>query len=89
MRVVMFITKMLFKLMYRVRVTGLDNFKNSGERTLIIANHISFLDGMLLGLFLPREISFGIHGKYYNKWWFAPIKRTMPIFAVDHSDPMA
>jgi len=89
MKILMFITKVLFKIIYRVRVTGLDNFKNSGERTLIIANHVSFLDGMLLGLFLPHEISFGIHGKYYNKWWFAPIKRTMPIFAVDHSDPMA
>ncbi len=89
MKILMFITKVLFRIIYRVRVTGLDNFENSGERTLIIANHISFLDGMLLGLFLPREISFGIHGKYYNKWWFAPIKGTMPIFAVDHSDPMA
>ena len=89
MRLLMFFTKILFKIFYRVKVSGIENFKDSGERTLIIANHISFLDGMLLGLFLPRPISFGIHSKYYNKWWFAPIKRTMPIFAVDHSDPMA
>jgi len=85
----MFLTKILFKIFYRVKVSGIENFKNSGENTLIIANHISFLDGMLLGLFLPRPISFGIHSKYYNTWWFAPIKRSMPIFAVDHGDPMA
>ncbi|MDQ7004725.1 MAG: AMP-binding protein [Ghiorsea sp.] len=89
MTLLMFITKWMFKIIYRVRLTGLDNFNNSGQRTLIIANHISFLDGILLGLFLPQGISFGIHSKYYNRWWFAPIKRTMPIFAIDHSDPMA
>ncbi len=89
MRLLMFFTKILFKLLYGVRVSGIENFKDSGERTLIVANHISFLDGMLLGLFLPGPISFGIHGKYYDKWWMSPIKRTMHIFSVDPSDSMA
>jgi acyl-[acyl-carrier-protein]-phospholipid O-acyltransferase/long-chain-fatty-acid--[acyl-carrier-protein] ligase len=54
-----------------------------------VANHTSFLDGILLTLFLPIKVSFAIHGQYYNKWWMAPVKRVVSLFAIDHSDPMA
>ncbi len=89
MKLLMFLTKVLFKIFYRVKVRGIENFNQADDKTLIVANHVSFLDGMLLGLFLPRPISFGIHSKYYNTWWFTPIKQTMPVFVVNHDDPMA
>jgi acyl-[acyl-carrier-protein]-phospholipid O-acyltransferase/long-chain-fatty-acid--[acyl-carrier-protein] ligase len=85
----MFFAKVLLKLVFKVKVTGLEHLKDLDERALIVANHTSFLDGILLTLFLPIKVSFAIHGQYYNKWWMAPVKRIVSLFAIDHSDPMA
>jgi acyl-[acyl-carrier-protein]-phospholipid O-acyltransferase / long-chain-fatty-acid--[acyl-carrier-protein] ligase len=43
----------LFRIVFRVRVHGNANVK--AERLLIVANHESFLDELLLGLFLPQK----------------------------------
>ena len=43
----------LFRLVFRVRVHGEANIR--AERLLIVANHESFLDELLLGLFLPQR----------------------------------
>lgn len=43
----------LFRLVFRVRVHG--NAHIRAERLLIVANHESFLDELLLGLFLPQK----------------------------------
>jgi len=89
MQLLMFFTKVFLSIFYDVRVHGLKNLKNLDERILIVANHTSFLDGILLTLFLPVRISFAIHGSYYDKWWMQPIKKITPLFAIDHADPMA
>ncbi len=89
MRLLMFFTKVLLKLVFKVKVTGLEHLKDLDARVLIVANHTSFLDGILLTLFLPIKVSFAIHGQYYNKWYMRPIKRVVSLFAIDHSDPMA
>ncbi len=89
MKALMIFTRLILRLLYKVEVTGLDNFKQAGDKALIVANHTSFLDAVLLVLFLPSHISFAIHSTYYNKWWMSPFKRIIQLFAVDHSDPMA
>jgi len=89
MKLLMMMVKLALKVVYKVNISGLENLQQAGDRVLIVANHASFLDAILLALFLPTNISFAIHGKYYNTWWMRPIKRVIPLFAVDHSDPMA
>ena len=44
----------LLRLLFKVEVTGLDNYKKAGKRVLIVSNHTSFLDPLLLGVFLPH-----------------------------------
>ncbi len=41
----------LLTLIYKVEVNGLENYAKAGKRVLIISNHTSFLDPLLLGVF--------------------------------------
>ena len=37
----------LLKLLYRVKVIGLEHYHAAGDRVLIVANHTSLLDGII------------------------------------------
>src|SRR5574337_1241007 len=50
----------LFRVLFRVRVEG-DLRGMKADRLLVIANHESFLDGLLLGLYLPLDPVFVVH----------------------------
>src|SRR5579859_15229 len=68
-RIVRWLLRLLLKPLFRVQITGdAQQFKN--ERTLIVANHESFLDGMLLGAFLPVAATFVVHTQVVDKWYF-------------------
>ena len=62
----------LLVLMYRVELTGLDNYMKAGNRVLIVVNHTSFLDPLLLGVFLPDNITFAINTQISQRWWLKP-----------------
>lgn len=79
----------LLKLLFRVEVNGLDNFHASGKRTLIIANHTSFIDGMLIFAFIPTRLNFAIYSYYVDRWWIRVMKSSINLFPLDPSNPMA
>ena len=51
----------LLTTVYRVKVKGLENYYKAGERVVIIANHTSFLDAILLATFLPDKLTFAVN----------------------------
>jgi len=59
------------------------------ERLLIIANHESFLDGLLLGLFLPVNPVFVVHTGTARLWYFRLILSLADYLVVDPTSPMA
>jgi acyl-[acyl-carrier-protein]-phospholipid O-acyltransferase/long-chain-fatty-acid--[acyl-carrier-protein] ligase len=79
----------LLKLLYRVEITGLDNYKNAGNRVLIVANHTSFLDPLLLGVFLPDDITFAINTHISERWWLKPFLRLSKVFPMDPTHPIS
>lgn len=86
------IAKLLFKIFYRVEVTGLENYqaaKETGKPILIIANHVSLLDGPLLDLYLPGETSFMVDTSHTKKWYERWILSMTNYFAVDARSPLA
>ena len=90
-----FVTRSVQKLLYtllrclfRVRVSG-DTTQFDRPRTLIVANHESFLDGLLLGLFLPVDPVFIVHREILRSRLVRLCLRFVPHLAVDSTSPLA
>ena len=79
----------IFKFLFRVKVTGIDNFHAAGDRVLIVANHISLLDGILLYLFLPQRPTFAINTEIHKKWYFKPLFKFVDLFVLDPLNPLS
>jgi len=83
-----FVLRRLAVLLFGVRVHG-DAAALSSKRLLIVANHESFLDGLLLGLFLPVNPVFIVHTYVARHWFFRLILSQVEYLAVDPTSPMA
>ncbi len=80
--------RVLLRILFRVRLTGSANeFDN--ERTLIVANHESLLDGLLLAAVLPVEATFVVHTTVMRSAFFRWALRFIPHLAVDSASPLA
>jgi acyl-[acyl-carrier-protein]-phospholipid O-acyltransferase / long-chain-fatty-acid--[acyl-carrier-protein] ligase len=76
------------KVVFSVKVNGLEHIPDKNG-LLIVANHESFLDGLLLGLFIPKRATFVVHTGVLKNWLFRQILRLTPYLAVDPSSPLA
>jgi len=80
------------KLLFRVRTRGDYGIFEAGrlpQRMLIVANHESFLDGVLLGLFLPVNPVFVVHTGVVRSWFFRQVLSMVDYLVVDPTSPMA
>jgi hypothetical protein len=87
-RVVRFLFRLILRPLFRVELSG-DPREFANERTLIVANHESFLDGVLLGGFLPVGAIFVVHSQITDKWYFRWLLSFVPHLAVDSTSPLA
>jgi acyl-[acyl-carrier-protein]-phospholipid O-acyltransferase/long-chain-fatty-acid--[acyl-carrier-protein] ligase len=78
----------LLQLLFRVRVSGLDKDIDT-RKLLVIANHESFLDGLLLGLYLPFDPVFVVHTGVTRSFFFRIVLSLADYLAVDPTSPMA
>lgn len=79
----------LLILLYRVEISGFDNYQAAGKRVLIIANHTSFLDPLLLWVFLPDDITFAINTHISQRWWLKPFLGLSRVFPMDPTQPLS
>lgn len=79
----------LLHLLYQVEIRGLENFDAAGERVLIVANHISFLDPLLLGTYLPGDVTFAINTHIARQRWIKPFLRLSQVFEMDPTNPLS
>ncbi|MBS1196885.1 MAG: AMP-dependent synthetase and ligase:Phospholipid/glycerol acyltransferase [Proteobacteria bacterium] len=78
------IIRILFRIEVKGRMEGLD-----AERLLVVANHESLLDGLLLGLFLPIDPVFVVHTGVAREWRFRLVLSLADYVTVDPTSPMA
>ncbi len=81
--------RVLLRLIYRVEVSGLENYQQAGDRVLIIANHTSLLDGLLLYAWLPETPTFAINRDIAAKKIFKPFLSFVDLFEMDASNPLS
>ena len=79
----------LFKLFFRVHLEGVQNFKKAGKRVLLVANHTSLLDGLLIATFMPNKITFAINTDWAKKWFVKPFGLLVDLYPLDPTNPMA
>ncbi len=82
------ILRFISKILFRVEVRGLENVP-AENGLLIVANHESFLDGLLLCIFLPKKATFVVHTSTFKKWAFRQALRLTRHVEVDTANPIA
>jgi len=83
------ILRFVLRLFYGVEVHGLEHARAAATRSVIAANHASFLDGMLLGAFLPGAPVFAIDTQVARRWWVRPFLSLINAIPVDPTNPLS
>jgi len=88
-RFIKFLVRCLLKLLYGVKVTGIEHYYTAGKRVLIVANHTSLLDGILLYAWLPETPTFAINTEIAARKSFRFFLLFVNLFEMDQSSPLS
>lgn len=80
---------LLLKAMFRVQVKGIENYALAGDKVVIIANHQSFLDPLLLSVFVPNKPAFAMNLHQARKWYFCWVDWFIETYKIDPLAPMS
>jgi acyl-[acyl-carrier-protein]-phospholipid O-acyltransferase / long-chain-fatty-acid--[acyl-carrier-protein] ligase len=83
------ILQWIFHTFYRLEVKGLENYQKIGDKTIIVANHLSLLDAALIGAYIPERVCFAINTQIARKWCFRPFLMLADTIALDPTNPMS
>ncbi|MBN1589858.1 MAG: AMP-binding protein, partial [Pirellulales bacterium] len=79
-----FLVWLASRTVYRVRIEGIDNLPQRGG-ALLVANHVSWIDGILLLLSSSRPVRMVAHADYVEGWWIRGLARRMGAIPIDAS----
>jgi 1-acyl-sn-glycerol-3-phosphate acyltransferase len=71
----------LLQLYFRIRIEGYDNIPDKGGH-IVVANHVSFLDPILICAYTPRAVHFLTYARYYYLralHWFLKRMYAIPV----------
>jgi acyl-[acyl-carrier-protein]-phospholipid O-acyltransferase/long-chain-fatty-acid--[acyl-carrier-protein] ligase len=81
--------RLYFRLFHGLQVNGLANYRAAGDRVVIVSNHLSFLDALLISTVLPGSPSFAVHTHQMRRLLVKLVALTMHVFPVDVTTPFA
>ncbi len=79
----------ILRVLFKVKVRDVENLQKVGDKAVIVANHVSYLDGLLLAAFLPGQLVFAIDTEQAKKWWVRIFLSLVEAFPMDPTNPMA
>lgn len=71
----------ILKRRYRVKVIGFENLPQSGA-TLLLGNHISWIDWALVQIACPRPIRFVMLRRIYETWYLKPFLKAFGVVPI-------
>ena len=88
-KVLKLLVRCLLRLLYGVTVNGMENYHKAGNRVLIVANHTSLLDGILLYAWLPETPTYAINTDVATRGSFRFFLGFVELFEMDPNSPLS
>jgi acyl-[acyl-carrier-protein]-phospholipid O-acyltransferase/long-chain-fatty-acid--[acyl-carrier-protein] ligase len=85
------IVKFFMMMAFRLEIRGLENYEKAlqHEKFIIIANHASLFDHIILAVSLPDNFTFAIDTSMKRSWWMKPLCKVLNIATVDAKNPIS
>lgn len=80
-----FVVTLITKGLYRIRVIGAEHVPVEGP-ALLVANHVSWVDALVLGATQQRRIRFMMLRRIYERKWLNPFMRMMGVIPISFQD---
>ncbi len=84
--IIRFLILVLTRITYRIRTTGDENIPGAGP-ALLISNHVTWSDALILAARQQRHIRFMLDRSVYRNHWLNPLFRLMKVIPVSPDDP--
>ena len=78
-----------FRRLYGLSVRGAEQMPKPGQAAVVVVNHVSLLDGLLLAATLPGKPTFAVDTFIAQRWWAKPFLALVEVFTLDPTNPMA
>ncbi|MDY6408097.1 MAG: AMP-binding protein [Pseudomonadota bacterium] len=84
-----YVFKYVFKKLFKAKIEGIENLEKAGKRALIVTNHTSYMDVLLISAFVDKKIVFAISDKLLDKVFVKFMTNLVEIKPLDPVSPFA